>query len=452
MLFTVLILLLLWAFQFVFLQSYYQSMKTRDIKKAALIIRSEFGSSDFSHTLEKLAIENDLSIEITDKYGNSLYSFEMMGGTSIIHRDFGTRLFGWRSELLSSEQGFFYYRVNDDRFDRKMLVYGELIGTADNVECFVFLNSMLEPVDSTAAIIKEQLMYITVILLELAFIITMFISKKISTPIVKITKSAQKLAKGDFSAEFDGGDYFEAQQLAEVLTYAEKEISKVDSLRKELVSNISHDLRTPLTIIKAYAEMIRDLSGETKEKREKHLKIIIDEADRLSALVNGLLELSKFESGNEKLELCEFEISEKIEEVLNRYRIFEERDGFKFIFEKDTTATVKADVQKIEQVLYNFINNAVNYTGDDKTVRIKLTDKADKVKIEIIDTGAGIDKKMLPLIFERYYRDKKAERETVGTGLGLSIVKEILKLHGFPFGVSSSEGKGSTFWFEMKKV
>jgi signal transduction histidine kinase len=426
-------------------------MKTRDIKKAARIIENEYGSENFSQTLENIAIENNLCIEITDKYGNSLYSFETLGGNSLIHRDYGARLFGWRNELIESEEGYFYYGINDERFDRKTLVYGEIIGESGE-EVFVFLNSMLEPVDSTAAIIKEQLMYITIILLELSFIITMFISKKISRPIVRITKSAQKLAKGDYTAEFDGGDYQEAQQLAQVLTYAEKEISKVDSLRRELVSNISHDLRTPLTIIKAYAEMVRDLSGESKEKREKHLGVIIDEADRLAALVNGLLELSKFESGNIPLELSEFEITEKIEEVLKRYRIFEERDGYTFIYEKADAAVVRADTPKIEQVLYNFINNAVNYTGDDKIVRICQINKKDAVRIEIIDTGAGIEKEMLPLIFDRYYRDKKIEREVTGTGLGLSIVKEILRLHGFPFGVSSIPGKGSTFWFEIKKA
>ena len=117
---------------------------------------------------------------------------------------------------------------------------------------------------------------------------------------------------GDYSTKFDGGEYLEVQQLAEVLNYAGVEISKVDSLRRELISNVSHDLRTPLTIIKAYAEMIRDLSGDNKEKREKHISVIIDEADRLSKLVNGLLELSKLESGNCKLEYTNFSINDEI--------------------------------------------------------------------------------------------------------------------------------------------
>lgn len=427
-------------------------MKVRDIKKAATLISQEYEKKGFVDLLERLVIEDNLSIEITDKYGKSLHSYETLGGNSLIHRDYGARLFGWRNQLISSDEGYFYYGVYDERVKRNMLVYGMIIGTPDNIEGYVFLNTILEPVESTAAIIKEQLIYITVIILELAFIITMFISKKISKPIVKITKAAQKMAAGDYTAEFDGGDYVEAQQLAQVLTYAEKEISKVDVLRRDLISNISHDLRTPLTIIKAYAEMIRDLSGDDKQKREKHLKIIVDESDRLASLVNSLLEISKLESNTTPIELNDFEINKKLHEVVDFYRVFEERDGYKFIIESGSEAMVTADISKIEQVLFNFINNAINYSGESKTVTLRQINKPDVVRIEIIDSGIGIEQSMLPLIFDRYYRDKKNEREISGTGLGLSIVKEILKLHGFPFGVSSTVGKGSTFWFEIKRA
>lgn len=218
------------------------------------------------------------------------------------------------------------------------------------------------------------------------------------------------------------------------------------------MANISHDLRTPLTIIKSYAEMIRDLSGDNPEKRNEHINVIIDESDRLTNLVTGLLELSKLETGNNELKYESFSIHDKINEVLVRYEVYVERDGYEFIFEADEDVEVSADINKIEQVMYNLINNAVNYTGEDKKVIIKQINKESSVRLEITDTGKGIPKDMLPRVFDRYYRDEKNARERIGTGLGLSIVKEILKLHGYPFGVYSEVGKGSTFWFEIKKA
>ena len=196
--------------------------------------------------------------------------------------------------------------------------------------------------------------------------------------------------------------------------------------------------------------MIRDLSGDNPQKRNEHIQIIIDEADRLSNLVNNILELSKLESGNMELELSDFSVHDKIRDVLTRYTLLIENEGYDIQFIEDEDRIIRADIEKLDQVMYNFINNAVNYCGDDKRIRIKQVNKPDCVRIEIIDNGKGISKELLPLIFDRYYRDAKYKRDVIGTGLGLSICKEILKKHGFAFGVQSEEGKGSTFWFEAK--
>lgn len=448
--FTVLILVLLWTFLFLFLESYYQSMKTSQIMKAVSVIKNSLGSDNFKETIEDLAYKNNMCIEIVDKYGTSLYTCEMMAGRCIIHSDDGMNLYELRNKILESPDGEIFYSFETKNNKEKMLVYGRLIGSKDDIKGFIFLNTMLEPVSSTAEIIKKQLWYITIIIFEIAIVITLFISKRISRPIVSITKSAQKFAKGDYSTKFEGEGYLEAEQLADVMNYAGQEVSKVDNLRRDLISNISHDLRTPLTIIKSYAEMIRDLSGDNKEKREEHLKVIIDESDRLTELVSGLLEISKMESGNEQLEKKEISVDELLKNVLERYEVYITRDGYSIELIEDEDKTVVADRNKIEQVLYNLINNAVNYTGDDKKVTIKQINKDGWVRIEISDTGKGIEQERLPLIFDRYYRDKKTAREVAGTGIGLSIVKDIMKLHDYPFGVSSVVGKGSTFWIELK--
>ncbi len=452
MVFTVSILLVIWLFLIVFLETYYKYIKTNEMKKAVNTIQVSYGSLAFHDILDRLAVINNMCIIVTDRAGNVLYSKQMLAGQCYIHSENMLMTFGLKNKLLDSGKDALYFDVNNDILLNKTLACAIKLKIDGELDGFAFLNTLVVPAESTITIIKKQLLIITIIVFGLAFIITLFISNKISKPIVNITKSAKKFAKGDYSIDFDsGGEYLEVQQLASTLNHAGREISKVDNLRKELIANASHDIRTPLTIIKAYAEMIRDLSGDNKEKREQHINVIIDESNRLSKLVTGLLELSQLETGNTKLNISEFNITELLQDVLSRYQIYQERDGYTFELILSDEVSVKADKARIEQVLYNFINNAVNYTGEDKKVIIEQINTSDGVRIEITDTGDGIKKDMLPVVFDRYYREKKYEREVIGSGIGLSIVKQILKLHQFPFGVQSSEGNGSTFWFEIKQ-
>lgn len=415
------------------------------------IIKKSYNSQSFANVLSDISFKDSISIYITGKYGQPLYLQDCFGGNGYIQENKYENINELLNKVIDSENNFVSMSVKESNFNKKMLIYGTSLGSGTS-KMYVFMETLMEPVDSTTMIVKKQLFIITIMVFSIAVLITVFISTKISKPIVSIINSAKQLAKGKYNTKFEGGEYLEAEELAEVLNYAGSEISKVDALRRELIANISHDIRTPLTIIKAYAEMVRDLSGDNPEKRNGHINVIIDESDRLSNLVSSLLELSKLESGNTSLELSQFSINDEFVEALNRYKIYEDRDGYSFEFNDIAKTNVIADVTKIQQVIYNLINNAVNYTGEDKKIVINLKDKGEFVRAEIIDSGKGISKEMLPLIFDRYYRDKKTEREVVGTGLGLSIVKEIMKLHGYPFGVNSVKGKGSTFWFEIKKA
>ena len=324
-----------------------------------------------------------------------------------------------------------------------------MIGDSRQNSGYLLINTALAPVGSTVTIIKRQLMIITAIIVILAFIISLFMSNRISQPIDRITRSAENLAKGDFNTKFDGRGYLEAKKLADTLTYAENELSKVDTMQRDLIANVSHDLRTPLTMLKAYAEMIRDLSGDNPVKRNEHLEIIINETDRLSLMVNDILDLSKFESGKQKLSPSEFEIKGKLNEIIARFKGISEKMGYNIQFTPDEEKMVFCDVVKIEQVIYNLINNALNYTGKDKQVFVRQINQPDGVLIEVEDTGDGIEEDKIKLIFDKYYRSENHKREVVGTGLGLSIVKAVLKLHNYDYGVRSTLGKGSTFWFKI---
>ena len=202
-------------------------------------------------------------------------------------------------------------------------------------------------------------------------------------------------------------------------------------------------------MIKAYAEMIRDLTGDNKDARDEQLEVIISESDRLTVLVNDLIKISREETDAANIKPGDFDIKAKIEDIITKFTAV--HDDYTIIFDAQTEKWAYADSDKIEQVLYNFISNAVNYTGEDKTVEIKLYQSGEKtLRVDISDSGIGIAPEELPLIWERYYRSKNThQRPIVGTGLGLSIVKSILTNQNLPFGVISEPGKGSCFWFEL---
>ena len=453
MLFAVAILVLIWFFQYFFLSRYYKSAKSRDMADAANKIINDYGTKKMNDTCVKLAFENNMCIVVTDSSGNQTSIANSMGQSSKLSYDvtenFSRMIFELKAKLNRIDQNHYTEDIKYEDLNIEGMIYcSKVFDKGGDGQAYVFLESSVEPIDSTANIIREQLIYITVIVLQLAFLVTLFISKRLSKPIMSITNTAKQFAAGDYSVDFKGEGYLEVEELSGVLNNAKNEIRKVSDLRRDLIANISHDLRTPLTMVKAYAEMIRDLSGDDPKKRSEHLGIIIDEADRLSELVNNLLELSKLESGNMELEITDFSIVDKINDCMTRYTLLIEQNGYDIKYEPAEDRIISADIHKLDQVIYNFINNAINYTGDEKIIRIRQINKEKCVRIEVVDNGSGISKEMLPLVFDRYYRDAKVKRAVVGTGLGLSICKEILKKHGFAFGVSSVEGKGSTFWFE----
>ena len=201
-------------------------------------------------------------------------------------------------------------------------------------------------------------------------------------------------------------------------------------------------------MISGYSEVMRDFPDEVTPE---NMQVIIDEAARLNSLVNDLLTVSKLQSGTQSIDVKEISITKSILDTVKRYEKLLEHKDYTIKFEYDCEVFVLADETRLLQVVYNLINNAINYTGDDKTVTVKQEISDGVVRISVIDTGEGISEENLPLIWDRYYKvDKVHKRAVLGTGLGLSIVKNILLLHGSRFGVSSEVGKGSIFWFEFK--
>lgn len=485
--FTAVLLILLWVFQTVYLEDFYKRIKTNELENAFENIQSVIDDEDMESSIELIGSSYDICILVTDEYGNKLYSSEQNmqcsihklrpdelknmiafarnnGGTYSVKKENQIRDFfkpdGTSESGLSADKnegtvinGGTSYPVDKfhnmpDMKESESIIRVDIMKKSDGSEIVVMINTIITPVDATVHTLRIQLIYISVIMVILALLLAIVISWRISKPIIKINDSAKRLGKGDYDVRFEGTDYKEIAQLSDTLNQATQELAKAEGLQRELVANVSHDLRTPLTMITAYAEVMRDLPGENTPE---NVQVVIDEAKRLTNLVNDLLDVSKLQAGATKLELKEYDLTQSIESVLLRYSKFLEQNGYTINFEYDRHVMVLADEFKIYQVIYNLVNNAINYTGDDKLVTVRQKVTGSIVRIEVIDTGRGIEPEELENVWERYYKvDKNHKRAVMGTGLGLSIVKNILKLHNFQYGVSSIPDKGTTFWFELK--
>lgn len=457
---------MLWLFQIVFLDDFYKQIKTNDIKEVAETISKNIDNQELETLLDSMSHQSETTIEIINEDGFEVYSsklfrvgFERRVKPAELNNLYQKALQndGDYFEILNRENFFappysskpFIGEIKETRrkFAQSM-VYAKIVEKEDGTNVVVMLNSMITPVDSTVDTLRAQLVYVTGITLLLALLFALIISKRISKPIIRINKSAKELAKGNYDTTFNGHGYLEISELNDTLNYAAKELSKVEGLRRELIANISHDLRTPLTMITGYGEVMRDIPGENTPE---NVQIIIDESKRLTTLVNDILDISKLQSGTQNMTFEKYNLTQSIREILLRYAKLTEQDGYKLKFICNEDAWVYADPIKISQVIYNLINNATTYTGADKSVTIIQSINNGSVKIEIVDTGEGIAQEMLPLIWDRYYKvDKAHKRAAIGTGLGLSIVKTILDLHeGAKYGVLSTVGQGSIFWFEL---
>lgn len=447
--FAVLLMLVLWFLQVLFLNTFYQTMKKAKTQKVASSIELAYAKNDlskFSDKLEEIADSNDMYIYVSDLAGMPFFASRNDNSS----RDYTQEMIKVRETMAEKHVTSIAIPIGEQQHSRRTLACGSLLLSDDKPQLIAYIFSPLWPVSSTIDILTNQLIYVTAISLILALLLAFYLSTRITTPIRNITRSAGKLAEGQYGVVFKGGHYTELNNLADTLTRASIELEKSSMLQKDLIANVSHDLRTPLTMVKSYAEMVRDLSGDNPEKRNAHLQVIIDEADRLNLLVSDMLTLSRMQSGAIVLEKTRFNMKEAVEGILLSYKLLMEEDGYIINLECRSDIMVCADLEKLKQVFANLINNALKFCGDDKTVNVIIKRRGRHVICQVQDHGVGIPAEELPHIWERYYKaSTNMVRSTTGTGLGLSIVKEILSLHQANYGVNSELGEGTTFWFEL---
>lgn len=488
--FTVILLALLWYFQIAHLNRFYQHFKMNELKEVAILLEEYIDSENREEYFSELAEEYDMDVNLLNSEGKSICSTHINEYSHIyimnpenfneilkrVEEGNGVAMYevdgryredvlkdkipdtspefikpeegsGEQSEPIKPDVNFmFREQINDV----KSVVYVKEINLSDNDINYLMVSSMITPVDATVYTLRIQFVYISIIFVALAIVIALIISQLVSKPIVRINRSAKHLAEGDFDIHFEGTGYMEVQELSHTLNYAAEELGRSEQLQKDLLANVSHDLRTPLTMITAYAEVMRDIPGENNPE---NVQVIIDEATRLTTLVNDMLDLSKLQSGVSELKRVYFDFTTNILAVLKRFSKLTEQAGYSIRFEYRDNVKVFADEYKIYQVIYNLINNAINYAGEDKEVIVRQIVHGDIIRLEVEDHGKGIAESELEYIWDRYYKVDKTHRRAIqGSGLGLSIVRNIFILHDYKYGVRSTVGKGSIFWFELPKA
>jgi len=465
MVFVLFILAVIWFFQIHLLDYFYRNTKYKELETISGIVAEYVDTDSLEEAVDSCAAEYAMCIRVfrkTELVANEVANADVVS-ECVIHQLSQAELNNFYQKAkegggvyaatkeMRSHHDIFFDRWNPDKLyvDRISLgmVYNTVIPGADGAEYMIMLGAELTPVDATVNTLKTQFIWIVSVLTVAAFLLAFLISRNISGPISKMNRSAKKLAEGRYDVTFDGRGYREIRELADSLNYASEELSRSDRLQRELIANVSHDLRTPLTMIKGYSEVMRDIPGENTPE---NLQVVIDETTRLSELVSDMLDLSRIRAGTRQPQPTRFCLTDAVREVLGRYDKLIHMDGYRIDFSAQADVYVVADRVMVLQVLYNLINNAIHYVGEDKCVVVEQMVEEGKVRIAVTDHGVGIEPEQLDRIWDRYYKvDRVHKRAAVGTGLGLSIVKGILESHRAAYGVKSAPGRGSSFWFAL---
>ena len=453
--FALLIVLLFGFSQQALLKRTYKDEAAREIADKGATIRKAvldgppeaFGKNNYNGYIRFLSVTYSVNVVVLDGEGNLLFpidpNLDREDPAYKDHYDYSEEMALLLKHIQENKTETVVYEGEEE------YVYGSEIHLLGNTEMYLYVGKSLELMHSAMRQMGMRTVLLATFVLILTFAIASAVAGWVVIPITEMTKKAHQLAEGDFSVDFHGNDYgTEMVQLADSLNFARDELSKTDRMQKELIANVSHDFKTPLTMIKGYASMIMEISGNNPEKRNKHAQIIVDEADRLASLVSDVLDLSKMTAGIAQLDIKKINLSTYLQTILERFAYLKDTQGYVFITDIDEGLFTQADESKIGQALYNLIGNAVNYTGEDKTVYVSLKKEGDGAfRFSVRDTGSGIKSEELGEIWDRYYRSSQSHKRPVqGTGLGLSIVKTVLQRHGFQFGVESAPEQGSTFY------
>ena len=314
----------------------------------------------------------------------------------------------------------------------------------------VILNMSMSRVNGPQWVVFATILISMGFVTIIAMIMILIYTNNIIRPVKEMKEMASSVAEGDFSKEVTSYSNDEIGQLAESINSMTTDLKELENLRSGFIANISHDFRSPLTSIRGFLEAMLD-GTIPQEMHPKYMQVVLDETNRLTKMTNNILDLTKMENGQDELKLSHFDVNEMIVKMAIGFeQRIEEKSiqmDFRFLQEK---LYVNADLDKIQRVVYNLIDNALKFTSQGDTIRVETSVVGQKAMISISDTGAGIDEKALPHIFERFNKgDASRGNDKKGNGLGLTIVRQILLNHGEDIKVQSKLGEGTTFTFTL---
>lgn len=462
-----------------FFENFYISKKKKElvsnIEKFKLDYNKAEGNEKTADIIEEYEINSNIKIVIMDASGNLKFLSKppksRFEGNNL--RELNEFIRGWAqnsdniANIKQQKKSITLISKRRDVPEKKLISI-----TPDNEKNeIIFALYSLQPVNEAVSVIKELYLYFYIGGLFFIIILAFIYSSMIAKPLVKINKVATKMANLDFSEKCDITSKDEIGNVAASLNFLsenldnaltslrkanaklEEDIEKernLEKMRKEFIASVSHELKTPITLIDGYAVGLKDNIFEGEDK-DFYLDIIIDETRKMENLVSDMLDLSQLESGNFKLLKEEFVITDLIKNTIKKYENVIKNKSADIELKLIDNVRVNADRNRMDQVITNFITNALRHVDENGTIIVSMEDKEDKISIEVENTGTKIPEEEFEKIWDKFYKiDKSRNRKAGGTGIGLSIVKNILSLHGYDFGVKNTK-LGVKFYFMVPK-
>ena len=433
----------------------------------------DFLSDADSRTLEKYATRYNLSIYIRWNYS---FSFSTVGGEGQ-NQVFNDRIFFYSKGNTDLNDGESIYTDPDNRYAiqkvydvRTSSTYIELFSANTENGSFVLIRTSVESMQDSVKIANTFLIYAGLLAVVLACIIMIIASKQAVKPIEELSSIANAMTNMDFTAKYTGNSHDEIGKLGESINELSEKLeetisdlksannrlqsdieqkTQIDEMRKEFLSNVTHELKTPIALISGYAEGLKDCINTDDESRDFYCDVIIDEAAKMNTMVKKLLSLNQIEFGRQKVELDRFDICDIITSVLNSSELLIKNKNIKLMAELDEGLFVWADAYMIEEVFTNYFSNAINHCENEMVIDVRAKRDKDRVRVSVFNTGKPIPEDEIDKIWIKFYKvDKARTREYGGSGIGLSIVKAIMDAHNEPFGVIN-HSNGVEFWFEL---
>ena len=429
--------------------------------------QNELESDEFAVTFDNLCSNGNIMALILQQDGKVLRS--SVNDLDALRTEFwDVLLHGDKMEVLYSNKQYQLLKKTDTRLDSEYLV---LVGVLENGD-MVLMRTAVESIRESAAISNRFLLFAGAAAIVASILVAFFTTRHITKPLQQLTDISKRMVDLDFNAKYesDQSNSYEVEELGnhinrlsenlertiselktanvELQDDIEKKI-QIDEMRKEFLSNVSHELKTPLALIQGYAEGLQECINDDAESREFYCEVIIDEADKMNRMVKKLLTLNQLEFGNDQVIMERFDMTELIRGVANSTKILMEQKGIRLELENSEEAWVWGDEFKVEEVITNYMSNAINHADGEKLIRVFYTRSEDKLRVSVFNTGQPIPEEDIEKIWVKFYKvDKARTREYGGSGIGLSIVKAIMDSFHQRCGVINHED-GVEFWMEL---